>query len=178
MDSTTGRPLWSVPIGRERTKILATRLQSLGTSFIATHPVGTITDPAKLAEQEVNRISVLDLEESHADQLMLDLADISDLYAVKVFLPYNSLWAVDFTLSGVDKGSGVRKLAEIQGIDIKKTIAVGDGMNDLPMLQVCGLSIAMAGSPAEVKIAAHYLAPSVDNDGLAVAIEEFVLPNL
>jgi len=178
VDSTTGRPLWSVPIGRERTKILATRLQLLGTSFIATHPCGTITDAAKVAEQEVNRISALDLDESRADQLILDLGDLSDLYAVKVFLPYNGLWAVDFTLNGVDKGSGVRKLAEIQGVDVKKTIAVGDGMNDLPMLQVCGLSIAMAGSPEEVKAAAHYLAPSVDDDGLAVAIEEFVLPNL
>jgi len=55
---------------------------------------------------------------------------------------------------------------------------VGDSYNDLPMLESCGFSIAMGDAPQEVKDAADFVAPSVQEDGLAVAIDEFVIPRL
>jgi hydroxymethylpyrimidine pyrophosphatase-like HAD family hydrolase len=57
-------------------------------------------------------------------------------------------------------------------------IAAGDSYNDLPLLEVCGLRIVMGDAPDELKAIADYVAPSIDEDGLAVAIEEFVLPRL
>ena len=64
------------------------------------------------------------------------------------------------------------------GLDPEQLIAVGDSYNDLPMLEACGLGIAMGDAPSELKSIADYVAPSVDEDGLAVAIQEFVLPRL
>ena len=46
------------------------------------------------------------------------------------------------------------------------------------MLEACGLSIAMGNAAPEVKSIADFIAPSVSDDGLAVAIEDFVLPTL
>ena len=172
IDPATGESLWSVPMGPGSATLVARQLQEVGTTFIATHPDGTITDAAQVADQEINRISALDLDAAAADGLVARLRSIPDLYVVKVFLPYNGLWAVDFTRKGVDKGSAIRKLAEMQGVETDEIIAAGDGLNDLPMLRSCGLSIAMGDSPDEVKAAADYQAPSVDDDGLAVAIEE------
>ena len=97
---------------------------------------------------------------------------------VKVFLPYNGLWAVDFTRWGVDKAAGTRRLAQMIGVDVRDMVAAGDSYNDLPLLQLCGLSIAMGDAPQELKAVADYVAPPAEEDGLAVAIEEFVLPRL
>ncbi|MCH8309975.1 MAG: HAD hydrolase family protein, partial [Chloroflexi bacterium] len=57
-------------------------------------------------------------------------------------------------------------------------IAAGDSYNDIPMLHLAGMSIAMGNAPDAVKNEADYVAPTVENDGLAVAIDEFIIPNL
>ena len=57
-------------------------------------------------------------------------------------------------------------------------IAAGDSYNDLPMLKACGLRIVMGNAPDALKAIADYVAPSVDDDGLATAIEDFVMPKL
>jgi len=97
---------------------------------------------------------------------------------VKAMLPYNGLWAVDFTLAGVDKAAGISRVGETLGVNPANMVAVGDSYNDLPMLEVCGLSVAMGNAPPEVRAAADFVVPSVENDGLAVAINDHVLPRL
>ena len=63
-------------------------------------------------------------------------------------------------------------------IDPSQIIAAGDSFNDLPLLAACGAGIAMGDAPEELKAIADYVAPRVDEDGLAVALEDFVLPAL
>ena len=65
-----------------------------------------------------------------------------------------------------------------EGIDLADSVFYSDSYNDLPLLEVCGLRIVMGDAPDELKAIADYVAPSIDEDGLAVAIEEFVLPLL
>ena len=101
-----------------------------------------------------------------------------NLHVVKVYLHYNGWWAVDFTAAGVHKGEASRHLAEIQGMDTRQFIAAGDSYNDLPMLEAAGFRIAMASAPEEMKAIADFVAPPVEEDGLAVAIEQVVIPLL
>ena len=68
--------------------------------------------------------------------------------------------------------------AELNGIETSQIIAAGDSYNDIPLLEACGLRIAMGNAVPELKALADYVAPSVDQDGLATAIDEFVLPRL
>ena len=49
-------------------------------------------------------------------------------------LPYNGLWAVDFTVKGVNKGSGIARMGEMLGVAPSAMACVGDSYNDLPML--------------------------------------------
>ena len=93
-------------------------------------------------------------------------------------LPYNGLWAVDFTVKGVDKGSGIARMGEMLGVEPSEMAAVGDSYNDLPMFAACGLPIAMGGSPEEIRAAAKLTAPAVEEDGLAYAIDYFILPRV
>ena len=76
----------------------------------------------------------------------------------------------------INKGIGVRYLAEeLLGISAANVMTIGDNFNDLEMLNYAGIGVAMGNAPASVKAAAQWVAPSVEEDGAAAAIEEFVL---
>ena len=75
----------------------------------------------------------------------------------------------------VNKGKGLLKLGELLGIRREEIMACGDGMNDLAMLQEAGFAVAMENGVAEVKDAADYITVSNEEDGVAKAIEKFVL---
>ena len=61
------------------------------------------------------------------------------------------------------------------GILLTEVITIGDGMNDIPLLPLAGLGIAMGNAPAEVKAAADYTTLDVEHGGLAEAIRKFLL---
>ena len=76
----------------------------------------------------------------------------------------------------INKGIGVRYLAEeLLGISAANVMTIGDNFNDLEMLDYAGIGVAMGDAPASVKAVAQWVAPSVEQDGAAAAIEEFVL---
>ena len=55
-------------------------------------------------------------------------------------------------------------------------IAVGDGLNDLPMIEYAGLGVAMENAPDGVKESADYITARTNNeDGVAEVLEKFVL---
>ena len=69
---------------------------------------------------------------------------------------------------GEDKASALHRLAEERGATAEETVAVGDWINDLPMLRVAGRSYAMRGSEPEVLAAAHDELPADRGQGGAV----------
>jgi Cof subfamily protein (haloacid dehalogenase superfamily) len=76
----------------------------------------------------------------------------------------------------VNKGVAVRYLAEeMLGLRPENVMTVGDNFNDVEMLEYAGIGIAMGNAPAEVQTYANWVAPSVEADGAAVAIEKFIL---
>ena len=76
---------------------------------------------------------------------------------------------------GIDKGEGLLFLLGRLGIDPNQTMAVGDGGSDLPMLRAAGIGVAMGNSIQFVKDGADWVTASNDEDGVARAIEKFVL---
>ncbi len=76
----------------------------------------------------------------------------------------------------VNKGAAVRYLAEeMLSLQREQVMAIGDNFNDVEMLNYAGLGIAMGNAPEEVKAKADWVAPDVDHEGVAAAIEEFIL---
>jgi len=72
---------------------------------------------------------------------------------------------------GVTKWSGIRRLADDWGIPDEEVCAVGDDVNDLPMIRAAGVGVAMGNALDEVKAAADRIAPTHDNDGLVEVVE-------
>jgi Cof subfamily protein (haloacid dehalogenase superfamily) len=75
----------------------------------------------------------------------------------------------------VSKGSGLRALAARAGLDLAAVAAIGDSANDIPMFAEAGLAIAMGNAPTAVRAAAHVVTDPVEADGMATAIERFLL---
>ncbi|MDP6452921.1 MAG: HAD-IIB family hydrolase [SAR202 cluster bacterium] len=175
---STGNEVWSVPLGQINSARVMEIIAARGYPFIATHPGGTILDFREIESQDLTRISALDMTEDVADALVEETRAYGAMNIVKASLPYNGLWAVDFTSEGVDKAAAARVLASMTGIQANQFVAAGDSYNDLPMLKLAGMSISMGNAPDQVKQVADYVAPSVEEDGLAVAIDEFILPSL
>ncbi len=178
LDPRDGRLLWNSHMDDGQARGIIELLAEREISFIATHPGGDSTSIDQIHHWDLTRISAMDITEAEADYLSGRFRDRDGLYVVKVFLHYNGWWAVDFTATGVHKGAAARILAKRLGIETGRMIAAGDSYNDLPMLEVAGYRIAMASAPGEMKAIADFVAPPVEEDGLAVAIEEAVLPLL
>ncbi len=81
----------------------------------------------------------------------------------------------DFRHQPRDGGKGVALLqaARCLGISPAQTMAFGDGGNDTEMLLAAGIGVAMGNATDELKDAADYITSSVDDDGIARAIEHF-----
>ena len=61
------------------------------------------------------------------------------------------------------------------GIALSEVMAIGDGTNDISQLSLAGLAVAMGNAPDEVKAVADCITLDVEHNGLAAAIEKFLL---
>jgi Cof subfamily protein (haloacid dehalogenase superfamily) len=75
------------------------------------------------------------------------------------------------------KWAAVLHLAELWGVEPAEIVAVGDDMNDVPMLAGAGLGVAMGHAPEVVKAAADLVTGDHDDDGVAQLVESVLLPH-
>lgn len=78
---------------------------------------------------------------------------------------------------GIDKAQSSAFLLSSLGIDKDEMIAIGDGYNDVSLIQYAGLGVAMANAQEIVRESANYITLSNEEDGVAYAIEKFVFQN-
>lgn len=115
------------------------------------------------------------MESALADELKDELEKISNLSVHKVISWEEGKFGVAMTNALATKQHGIFEVAEILGISTKEIIGVGDSYNDFPLLMACGLKVAMGNAVEDIKAIADYVAPPVENDGVADVIERFVL---
>ncbi len=82
---------------------------------------------------------------------------------------------MEITAKGVQKAASLDVLLSLLGKDRSSLMVVGDGLNDVPMLAIAALGVAMENSSEEVKAHAHEVTSSNDEDGVALAIEKHIL---
>lgn len=82
---------------------------------------------------------------------------------------------LEFTESGVTKGTSLEALIEKLGIKREEVIAIGDSNNDLSMIEFAGLGVAMGNATDEIKAKADIIADTNMNDGVAKVVESFIL---
>jgi len=135
------------------------------------HPV-IVHDLSKFARRGPNKLIVIELKDSQRlssfyEEASHNLADLSLLYSTG--------YTIEICHSRVSKASGLRFLAKRLGIQPAEIIAVGDSYNDLSMLELAGIGVAVANAPQEVRQAADWVTASCQEGGVAQAVSRFIL---
>jgi len=78
---------------------------------------------------------------------------------------------IEISPKGVTKWSAIQRIAREWGIDDSAICAVGDAVNDIPMIRAAGLGVAMGNAQPVVKEAADRIAPTHDDNGLVEVVE-------
>jgi Cof subfamily protein (haloacid dehalogenase superfamily) len=98
-----------------------------------------------------------------------------EYFGDQVYITKSGLSFLEFTHPQATKGHGLKFLAREFGIKKEEIMAFGDNFNDLELLRAAGLGVAMANAREELKQVADYVTGSNEEDGVAEAIEKFVL---
>ena len=120
-------------------------------------------------------IAVPDIPENIVDSYIEKVSKIDGIYVHKIPAWTTDLFWLVAASSRATKLHAVVKIAEIEKIKPSEIIGIGDSYNDYPLLSACGLKIAMGNAVPELKAIADFIAPTVDEDGVAVVIEKFIL---
>ncbi|MCI2257129.1 Cof-type HAD-IIB family hydrolase [Domibacillus sp. PGB-M46] len=118
----------------------------------------------------VQKFFVLTLNSSIKTVLTTYLAEISSI-AVTSSGPLN----IEVMDQNGNKGNALKRVAEYYGIPLHDTMAIGDNFNDIPMLELAGLSIAMGNGDPLVKEMCDTVTYSNDKNGVAHAIDRYIL---
>ncbi len=103
---------------------------------------------------------------------------LEHIYDGKLYVTQSSFDIIELLHPAVSKGNALSVIAKDLHIQPEEIVAFGDNHNDIGMLQLAGLGVAMGNAHEEVKIVADYVTLSNAEDGVAVVIEDLVLPAL
>ena len=120
---------------------------------------------------------------NHVENININFEDISQKPAMREKLltipqaTITSSFNHNLEIGGAttSKADALEHMCDIFGIGTHEMMAVGDSPNDIAMLEVSGMPVAVGNAKDEVKAVAKYIAPTNQEDGVADAIERFVL---
>ncbi len=153
-------------------------VEQVGTGFRVNRPFPetefagqfVIDDVEKLIAEPVTRVVIRSTDHTPAEftAIVHDLG----LTGTNYFIGY-SAW-LDLAPEGVSKASGLDVVCERLGLTAADVLAVGDGNNDLEMLQWAGRGVAMGQSPDSLKAVADATTGPIDEDGLAQELTKYL----
>ena len=152
--------------------LAADRERSGGENSSAESVVGDGVHPALRAFADVKPMTLNGVAKSvfaaadleAFDKVSAELA--GEFTVITGTIPHLGRGSGEVTLAGVNKGSTIIQLLERLDIDISSSIGIGDSYNDLEMLDVCGVGIAMGNADDAVKAHADEVTTSVLDDGV------------
>ncbi|KAF1300888.1 MULTISPECIES: Cof-type HAD-IIB family hydrolase [Enterococcus] len=131
--------------------------------------------PCEIADLTENRLYNKAVIAYHQEFLDEQIKKIPAAFreAYEIIKTRNNL--LEFMPKGITKAYGIALLAKDLGIQQAEVMAIGDEENDLPMIQYAGIGVAMDNAVPIVKEAATIVTASNEADGVALAIENYVL---
>lgn len=123
--------------------------------------------------KEVVKISIFTKNKESCEKLFQKIPEslVGFMYKNNHLHLYNG----EISIKGITKATGLKQITNYLNIPIEDTIAIGDSLNDLDILQEAGLSICMGNGADECKKTADFVTKDVSDDGLAYALKHFNL---
>ena len=131
------------------------------------HAVG---DLLEWLDQPPTKLVVIEDPEVLDDLKQRMLARFDGRLYISKSLPY----FLEFASPDVTKAAGLDFLSEHVGFSRERTVAFGDGENDVELIDWAGYGVAVANAHDRVKEVANFVCPSVDEEGVAQVLEAFL----
>ena len=110
---------------------------------------------------------------AHPNDLARTVSEMNEALGTSLTIVPSHPYLVEGLPENVDKGRALAWLADYLGIPQPEVMAIGDSGADIPMIEWAGVGVAMGNGSGTVKAAADWVAPTLEEDGAAVAIERF-----
>lgn len=107
-----------------------------------------------------------DSADSHAPTMIERFGD-------RVTVETSTPFFLEFFHLGLSKAEAVKFVANRYGIGMERVLAIGDAGNDVPILRMAGIGVAMANASEPARTAADYVTGNNNQDGVAEAIRKF-----
>ena len=120
---------------------------------------------------DVQKIMLFARDPAVRDQIASELPTHFDNLAISTST-FNNL---EINTASAHKGRALERFAEHFGWTLANCMSFGDGLNDLSMVRMAGIGVAMANAAPEVLSAADYVTLSNDADGVAAALRHFLV---
>ena len=121
------------------------------------------------------RILVWQPEAIRAFREMCETEFSDSSYTTTFYKPDGSLNSLGVFAQGADKGHAMQLVLENLSIPVSEVMAVGDNDNDIPLFSRAGFKVAVSNGTQSLKDRADVIAPTNDEDGVAWAINKYVL---
>lgn len=193
-DSTTGATLRETPVKPDVTREVlewahahGVHVQCYADDTLYVEEINRFSERyTTLARVEPVLVPSLRAEFAHRPTIKLVLVDepersnqhleaLKTLLGSRAYLTRSHVDFVEVVDPAVNKGEALRFIAERFDVPLEETLAVGDAWNDLPLLVAAGVGVAMGSAPPELVARADAVVGDVAHDGVAEAIERFVL---
>jgi 5-amino-6-(5-phospho-D-ribitylamino)uracil phosphatase len=102
------------------------------------------------------------------------LTEVQAVVGTEIVVTDSAGGVVELSATGADKGSALARWAAAVGLTLADVVAFGDGHNDIGMLRIAGLGVAMAGAEQKVMAAADAVTGSNADEGVAAALTELL----
>ena len=124
-------------------------------------PVNAVGDLAAWLDQPVTKL-VVSGDPARMDALRDELVP---RFGHRAFIAKSLPHYLEVAAPGVHKGVGCAHAAEVLGLDAARCVAIGDGENDLEMLEWAGFGVAVDGGHPDLLAAADWVAPPIEAEG-------------
>jgi Cof subfamily protein (haloacid dehalogenase superfamily) len=129
----------------------------------------TLQSVEELVAEPVTRVIIRDPHASEQD--FVALAEKVGLHGINYYIGWTA-W-LDLAPEGVSKASGLERVCGELGVAAEDVLAIGDGRNDVEMLEWSARGVAMGQAPLEVQEAADFVTATVDDDGAAMELDRW-----
>lgn len=184
-------PVWQEGFSKSEGLDILQLAQTEGLGFLSYDAQGIITPQANQWTQEEARLTGLNVTvysdlSNHLPALLpkaillgepLILArkaiELRERFGMRWNISLSKPFFLEFTPFGVEKGSALNRLAAHIGLAPSECLAIGDGHNDLTMIEWAGIGVAVANAVQKLKDAADWISPHHDEDAIAHTLERF-----
>lgn len=172
IDPTDGKIIWEQPLSEDQLKHIY--------DIYSKDPHGQlyfnddIIDTSPAFSNDVRIVYLIAVSKQITPSISEKLLKIPDIavHLVPSWEDEENNFDIHITHAFATKAHGIEKLLQILDVQKSEVVGVGDSNNDMPLFESVGYKVAMGNGMEELKKAADFVAPDIENDGLVYVLEK------